>query len=62
MLLLLLLLLCAQVGLNNYSAAYATGLLLARRVLTKFGLADTYKVRAGRLLLLQGVAGYACFS
>jgi ribosomal protein L18 len=32
-----------QVGLNNYSAAYATGLLLARRVLTKFGLADTYK-------------------
>jgi large subunit ribosomal protein L5e len=34
-----------QVGLNNYSAAYATGLLLARRVLTKFGLADTYKVR-----------------
>lgn len=35
-----------QVGLNNYSAAYATGLLLARRVLTKFGLADTYKVRS----------------
>lgn len=33
----------SQVGLNNYSAAYATGLLLARRVLTKFGLADTYK-------------------
>jgi ribosomal protein L18 len=32
-----------QVGLNNYSAAYATGLLLARRVLTKYGLADTYK-------------------
>lgn len=32
-----------QVGLNNYSAAYATGLLCARRVLTKFGLADTYK-------------------
>eukprot|EP00879_Flechtneria_rotunda_P000078 GHRR01000121.1.p1 GENE.GHRR01000121.1~~GHRR01000121.1.p1 ORF type:complete len:294 (+),score=111.51 GHRR01000121.1:133-1014(+) len=32
-----------KVGLNNYSAAYATGLLLARRVLTKFGLADTYK-------------------
>jgi large subunit ribosomal protein L5e len=31
------------VGLTNYSAAYATGLLVARRVLTKFGLADTYK-------------------
>ena len=32
-----------SVGLTNYSAAYATGLLLARRILTKFGLADTYK-------------------
>lgn len=32
-----------KVGLTNYSAAYATGLLVARRVLTKFGLADTYK-------------------
>ena len=32
-----------SVGLNNYSAAYCVGLLLARRVLTKFGLADTYK-------------------
>jgi len=32
-----------SVGLTNYAAAYATGLLLARRVLTKFGLADTYK-------------------
>jgi large subunit ribosomal protein L5e len=31
-------------GLTNYSAAYCTGLLLARRVLTKFKLADTYKV------------------
>jgi ribosomal protein L18 len=30
------------VGLKNYSAAYCVGLLLARRVLTKFGLADTY--------------------
>jgi large subunit ribosomal protein L5e len=30
-------------GLTNYAAAYCTGLLLARRVLTKFGLADTYK-------------------
>jgi len=31
------------VGLTNYSAAYATGLLLARRVLTKLNLADKYK-------------------
>jgi len=30
-------------GLTNYAAAYATGLLLARRTLAKFGLADTYK-------------------
>ena len=29
-------------GLKNYAAAYATGLLLARRVLTKFGLAEAY--------------------
>lgn len=32
-----------KVGLTNYAAAYAVGLLLARRVLTKFGLADIYK-------------------
>lgn len=31
-----------KVGLTNYSAAYATGLLLARRLLTKFNLADKY--------------------
>jgi large subunit ribosomal protein L5e len=31
------------VGLNNYAAAYATGLLLARRVLAKLGLADKYQ-------------------
>jgi len=31
------------VGLTNYAAAYATGLLLARRVLTKFNLGDKYK-------------------
>jgi len=30
-------------GLKNYAAAYATGLLLARRVLTKFGLAEAYQ-------------------
>ena len=32
-----------EVGLTNYAAAYATGLLVARRVLTRFELADTYK-------------------
>jgi len=31
------------IGLTNYAAAYATGLLLARRVLTKLNLADKYK-------------------
>jgi len=31
------------VGLTNYAAAYATGLLLARRHLTTLGLADKYK-------------------
>jgi large subunit ribosomal protein L5e len=31
------------VGLTNYAAAYATGLLLARRVLTKLKLGDKYK-------------------
>ena len=36
-----------KMGLTNYAAAYCTGLLLARRVLTKYGLADTYKVRHG---------------
>lgn len=30
-------------GLNNYAAAYATGLLLARRVLSKLKLADKYQ-------------------
>jgi len=32
-----------KAGLTNYSSAYATGLLLARRVLTKLNLADAYK-------------------
>ena len=31
-----------RVGLTNYAAAYATGLLVARRALTVLGLADTY--------------------
>jgi len=33
----------AKVGLTNYAACYATGLLLARRLLTKFKLADKHK-------------------
>lgn len=32
-----------KVGLTNYAACYCTGLLIARRVLTKLGLADAYK-------------------
>jgi len=31
-----------KVGLTNYAACYCAGLLVARRVLTKFNLADTY--------------------
>lgn len=30
-------------GLSNYAAAYCTGLLVARRLLTKLGLAETFK-------------------
>lgn len=33
-------------GLTNYAAAYATGLLLARRLLKQVGLADMYKGNA----------------
>lgn len=32
-----------KVGLTNYAAAYCTGLLLARRLLKKFGLDGTYQ-------------------
>ncbi|KAI8319129.1 60s ribosomal protein l5-b [Martensiomyces pterosporus] len=32
-----------KVGLTNWAAAYATGLLVARRVLTKLNLADKYE-------------------
>jgi large subunit ribosomal protein L5e len=32
-----------SVGLKNYAAAYATGLLCARRCLTKLGLAELYE-------------------
>merc|ERR1712127_1084885 len=31
-----------KVGLTNYAAAYCTGLLVARRVLTTYNLADKY--------------------
>uniref|UniRef100_A0A6A7FW81 Large ribosomal subunit protein uL18 n=2 Tax=Hirondellea gigas TaxID=1518452 RepID=A0A6A7FW81_9CRUS len=31
------------VGLTNYSAAYCTGLLLARRIVTKFGMEETHQ-------------------
>ena len=49
-----------SVGLTNFAAAYATGLLLARRTLTKYGLADTYKVRPPPLLHPISQAGAAC--
>jgi len=32
-----------KAGLTNYAATYATGLLLARRLLTKYDLAETYE-------------------
>lgn len=32
-----------KVGLTNYAACYCVGLLVARRLLTKLKLADTYK-------------------
>eukprot|EP00897_Mesotaenium_endlicherianum_P005889 jgi/Mesen1/5328/ME000266S04520 len=32
-----------KVGLTNYAAAYCVGLLLARRTLTKYGLAEEYE-------------------
>jgi len=32
-----------KVGLTNYAAGYATGLLLARRVLTKLNMADAFQ-------------------
>ena len=32
-----------KAGLTNYAASYCVGLLVARRLLTKFGMADTYK-------------------
>ena len=37
------------VGTNNYAGCYATGLLLARRVLSQFKLADKYKGNTDKL-------------
>jgi len=38
-----------KIGLNNYSGAYCTGLLLARRLLKQLKLADHYKGVAGEV-------------
>jgi len=35
-----------KVGLTNYAAAYCTGLLVARRILTKYGLNEVYQGQA----------------
>jgi large subunit ribosomal protein L5e len=48
-----------KLGLTNYAAAYATGLLLARRVLTKLKLADKYvgeKEATGKHFIVKPVA------
>jgi len=48
-----------KVGLTNYSAAYATGLLLARRHLTNLGLASKYegvKEATGELYSVEELA------
>jgi len=45
-----------KVGLTNYAAHYATGLLCARRLLTKLGLADKYEGQEepdGELFLVE---------
>merc|ERR1712136_617045 len=43
-----------KVGLTNYAAAYCTGLLIARRILHKFGLNEIYKGH----ILGNHVSGY----
>lgn len=55
-------------GLTNWAACYATGLLCARRALTKLGLADKYEGVAeptGELQLTEPVEGeprpFKCF-
>ncbi|KAG8847816.1 60S ribosomal protein L5 [Tulasnella sp. 330] len=47
-------------GLTNWTAAYATGLLVARRTLDKIGLADKYegqKEPTGELVLTEALEG-----
>jgi len=47
-------------GLTNWTAAYATGLLVARRTLDKIGLADKYegqKEPTGELILTEALEG-----
>jgi large subunit ribosomal protein L5e len=49
-------------GLTNWTAAYATGLLVARRALTKLGLADKYEgvvEPTGELELVQPCKPYS---
>jgi len=51
-----------KVGLNNWAAAYCTGLLVARRVLTKLGLADKYQgveTANGEFFEVEAIAGEA---
>lgn len=45
-----------KVGLTNYAATYATGLLLARRVLAKYGLAETYKGQVSSFSIIARVS------
>jgi len=52
------------VGLKNYAAAYATGLLAARRLLTKLNLADIYKGNeepTGEVISTEGENGRTYF-
>jgi len=51
-----------KAGLTNYSAAYATGLLVARRALTKLGLNDKYagltkNEAIGKFYVVQEIEG-----
>jgi large subunit ribosomal protein L5e len=51
-----------KVGLTNYSAAYCTGLLLARRLLKKLGLDSIYEGNTdinGEYYCVEGVEGQA---
>lgn len=55
-------------GLTNWAACYATGLLVARRALTKLGLADKYEgvtEPSGELELTEAIEGeprpFKCF-